>query len=95
MNTEDMIRELENVAKEFRNKPVYTGETSIPIMCKAIVRKLKELDEKTKWHIGTPTEKGWYVCKLNGTNLYETNSFGGNDWDESLFEKWMFIAEFE
>ena len=43
------------------------------------------------WHTGTPTEEGWYVCKLAGSDIYETHNFTGNNWDETLFEKWQMI----
>lgn len=74
MGTEDLIRELENVEKEFRDKPVYTGETNIPIMCNDIIRKLRELDEKTKWHTGVPTEEGYYLIHLK--KYYYKDTFG-------------------
>lgn len=49
--------------------------------------------KESRWHTGTPTEKGWYVCKLAGSDIYETHNFTGNNWDETLFEKWKMIEE--
>ena len=46
---------------------------------------------ESPWHTGTPTEEGWYVCKLAGSDIYETHNFTGNNWDETLFEKWQMI----
>lgn len=47
------------------------------------------------WHTGTPTEKGWYVCKLAGSDIYETHNFTGNNWDETLFDKWRKIEPYK
>lgn len=44
------------------------------------------------WHTGTPTEEGWYVCKLNGVDIYETHNYTGNNWCEHV-EKWQKIVE--
>ena len=48
---------------------------------------------KSPWHTGTPTEEGWYVCKLHDSDLYETQYFTGMNWDEILFEKWQKIRD--
>lgn len=45
------------------------------------------------WHTGIPTDEGWYVCKLYDSDLYETQYFTNNNWDETLFEKWQKIEE--
>ena len=45
------------------------------------------------WHTGTPTDVGWYVCKLRDSDLYETHYFTNNNWDEKMFEKWQKIEE--
>lgn len=72
MTTEDMIRALGNVIEEYKNKPVFTGQTNIPIMCRDVIDKLKELSNP--WQTGTPTELeeneywAWnYVLVLNTT----------------------------
>ncbi len=55
VKTEDMIRALGNVIEEYKNKPVFTGQTDIPMMCRDVIDKLKELSNP--WHTGTPTEE--------------------------------------
>ena len=57
------------------------------------VYPLEELDENP-WHTGTPTEKGWYVCKLKGVDIYETHNYTGNNWCEYV-QKWQKIAKEE
>lgn len=44
------------------------------------------------WHTGTPTEEGWYLCKLKAVDLYETHFFSGNNWCEHT-EKWRKIED--
>lgn len=61
MTTEDMIRALGNVIEEYKNKPVFTGQTDIPMMCRDVIDKLKELT--STWHTGIPTEEGWYLIE--------------------------------
>lgn len=46
MSTEDMIMELNGVREKYKNKPVYTGDVNIPIMCDDVIRKLKELNKE-------------------------------------------------
>lgn len=45
------------------------------------------------WQTGTPTEQGWYICKLAGSDIYETHNFTGNNWNAEIFEKWQMIKE--
>jgi len=69
----------------------------------AVVGKIETKEEAIKewnkrpspWHTGTPTEEGWYVCKLKNSNLYETNYFTGSNWTEESFEKWQKAEETE
>lgn len=56
----------------------------------ASARKEKQTD--SPWHTGTPTEEGWYLCKLKDTDLYETTYFHGYDWSEYI-EKWQKIED--
>ena len=56
MTTEDMIRELENVARKYDRKPVFTGEVNIPLMCREVAKRLKELSEQPK--------VDWIPCKV-------------------------------
>ena len=50
MKTEDMMRELENVARKYDDKPVFTGEVNIPMMCREVAKRLEELSQpKTDW----------------------------------------------
>ena len=93
MTTENMIRALENVAKEYNGKPVYTGQTNIPIMCHDVISKLKELAERSKWHTGTPTEEGWYLVKY--PLIYETEYYEPNKKCEFVDYMWQKIAEGE
>lgn len=67
--------------------------------CGASIREKKEDEVIRKWntrpnpwHTGTPTEEGWYVCKLEGVDIYETHFFTGNNWCEHV-EKWQKIAD--
>ena len=46
MTTEDMIMELNGVREKYKNKPVYTGDVNIPIMCDDIISKLRELTKE-------------------------------------------------
>ena len=45
------------------------------------------------WHTEPPTEEGWYVCKMKGIDLYETQYFTGVNWNEETIEKWQKIEE--
>lgn len=57
MKTEDMIRELENVARKYDGKPVFTGEVNIPMMCREVAKRLKELSEQ-------PQADKWIPCEV-------------------------------
>ena len=46
MTTEDMIMELNGVREKYKDKPVYTGDVNIPIMCDDIISKLRELTKE-------------------------------------------------
>ena len=48
MTTEDMIRELINVAEKYKDKPVYTGDVNISIMCTDVARRLTELNKENE-----------------------------------------------
>ena len=50
------------------------------------------VEEGSPWHTGTPTEEGWYLCKMIETDFYETQYFTGNNW-AGFFEKWQKIEE--
>lgn len=52
-------------------------------------------DNPSPWHTGTPTEEGWYVCKMKGTDLYETQYFTGVNWNEEIIEAWQKIEPYE
>lgn len=56
MKTEDMIRELENVARKYDGKPVFTGEVNIPMMCREVAKRLEELSEQPK--------ADWIPCEV-------------------------------
>ena len=81
MTTEDMIRALGNVIEEYKNKPVFTEQTNIPIMCRDVIDKLKELSNP--WKTGTPTVKGDYLLCFPRRNEvaehYEVAEFDGRD----------------
>ena len=47
---------------------------------------------RNPWHTGTPTEEGWYVCKMCGTDIFETQYFTGMNWEAHIIEKWQKIA---
>ena len=51
------------------------------------------VEEGSPWHTEPPTEKGWYVCKMRGTDLYETEYFTGANWNEEIIEKWQKVEE--
>jgi hypothetical protein len=74
MKTEDMIRELENVARKYDGKPVFTGEVNIPMMCREVAKRLEELSQpKADWipcEERLPSEKGFYLVTVKrGCNL--------------------------
>lgn len=53
-----------------------------------------KFENEDPWHTGTPTEKGWYVCKIKGLDfMYETQYFTGSNWVEEHFEKWKKLEE--
>ena len=60
MTTEEMIRELENTAKKYDDKFVGFGETNIPMMCRDVVRKLKELQNMADKNCGNCSRRSWY-----------------------------------
>ena len=69
-------------------------------LCGARIRKFKREEaieawnnRPNPWRTGTPTDDGWYVCKLRDSDLFETHYFTNNNWDEKLFEKWQKIVE--
>ena len=51
-------------------------------------------EKPSLWHTGTPTEEGWYVCKLRGVDIYETENYIGNEWG-GYIEKWQKIDDEE
>ena len=55
-----------------------------------IITQHKKTDNP--WQTGTPSEKGWYVCKLKGVDIYETQHFTGNNWGKYV-EKWQKIID--
>ena len=100
MTTEDMIRALGNVIEEYKNKPVFTGKTDIPMMCRDVIGKLKELSNP--WHTGTPTEYGLYLVQyIHGgydVVLYDPSASGWDIYsDDSPKDvvKWQKIEENE
>ena len=60
MQTEDMIRELENTAKKYEDKFVGFGETNISMMCRDIIRKLNELQNMADKNCGKCSRRSWY-----------------------------------
>lgn len=52
-------------------------------------------ENPSPWHTGTPTEEGWYVCKMIGIDLYETQYFTGVNWNEEIIEAWQKIEQYE
>ena len=99
MTTEDMIRALGNVIEEYKNKPVFTGQTNIPMMCRDVIGKLKELS--SPWHKGTPTEEGWYLFRWHDDKerwfTVEYLTLEGikkkDKWDSFDYCKWQKIEE--
>lgn len=66
MKTEDMIRELENVARKYDGKPVFTGEVNIPMMCREVAKRLEKLSQpKADW---IPCEVGNLIDKIFSHN---------------------------
>lgn len=57
---------------------------------KKINKVLCDVDENP-WHTGIPTEEGWYVCKLQGIDIFKTQYFTGMNWDAHVIEKWQKI----
>lgn len=56
--------------------------------------------EDSPWYTGTPTEEGWYVCKMNGDPMpeYDTDYFNGFSWRYYCAEcivRWQKIEEKE
>ena len=81
------------IPKEFGDKEITVDD------CLKIIGEMsftiKELFDRKKWHTGTPTEEGWYVCKLAGSDIIETHNFTGNNWNADLFEMWKKIEPYK
>lgn len=46
MKTEDMIRELRNVAEKHNNDFVATGDTNISLMCREVADRLEAISKE-------------------------------------------------
>lgn len=79
MKTEDMIRELRNVADKYRGKVVHTGEVNITLMCEEVAKRLEELSQpKTDWipcEVDMPKEHDSMFVKLKGTDKWSSGMF--------------------
>ena len=76
-----MIRELENVARKYDGKPVFTGEVNIPMMCREVQKRLKELSEQ-------PQSDKWISCKVDLPKKKDKNSkYGRGEYNGTVVNK--------
>ena len=95
-----VIEDYENYLKRLDEK-VQPNNEDFKAFCDGVhdafaeVRMCELVNLDSNWHTDIPTKKGWYVCKMRGTDLYETHYFTGVNWDEEIIEKWQMIEEEE